>query len=86
MNDTQFIFLGIIAFGLGWYLAYVVRNIRYLWTRWGWYIGLNILLISFIVGGVLAEQIALENNVILSGLFGLGFVIRFVKQGLRWGE
>ncbi len=80
MNETEYILNGLFAFGVGWFIAYLVRNYNRLWTKWGIFIGFVILLTGIIYSLFLSTMIADRNDVILSSLLALGFVIRFFKH------
>lgn len=83
MNETEIILMNIFAFGFGWFIGYLVRNIGFIWSRWGAILGFFFLYVAFFVTLSLAGVIASEENVIVSALFGFGFLVRFFKQRLE---
>jgi hypothetical protein len=83
MNTNDLIFLSLFAISIGWFIAYLVRNIGYIYYRWGDVIGFFILYISFFITLSLARSIANEDNILISALFGISFLIRFFKQPLE---
>lgn len=80
MNETEYILLGVTAFGLGWYIAYLVKNADRVWLRWGVIVGFLILYLSFFFTVFLSVIIVDLNNVAISALVGMGFLIRFFTQ------
>ncbi len=84
MNETEMVFFNVFAFGVGWYSAYLVRNINAILSRWGALFGVFALCIAFYIVLLLGGIIAGKENVLISVLFGLGFFLRFFKQ--RMGE
>ena len=83
MNETDYILNAVLAFGVGWFMAYLVRNYSQIWSRWGILIGFVILLTGVIYSLFFSAMIADQNDTVLSILLALGFVIRFFKQRLE---
>ena len=79
MNETEWIFLAIAAFGVGYGIAYLTKNIGSMADKWGIF---SILLIPIIVimlfGG--AGMITEHKDIGLSLVFAGGFVFRMVKR------
>ncbi|MBL7005106.1 MAG: hypothetical protein ISR69_13900 [Gammaproteobacteria bacterium] len=80
MDNSNTIFMMIMAFVDGYAIAYATKNIGRIWNRWGG-------LISFIFFPALgtgliftAAIISDLNNNTISLIFALGFIIRMLKK------
>ena len=71
MNETQFIFTMLAAFGLGWLTAYFFKNMGALSQRWGIIIAVLTFPLIIILLLATAEAIAHMKNVIISAAFAL---------------
>ena len=80
MNETQWIFLGIASFGVGWAMAAFFKNMGNLFERWGLLIAYFIfpLVIMFLL--LSAEAIMQFKSIVLSLIFAAGFFIRMFKK------
>jgi len=80
MNDTEYVFMAIIAFGIGYGIAHFFKNIGKLWRKWGGiicYFAFPVI-VYVLIGG--AAMIADMRDVIISSIFAAGFVIRMIKR------
>ena len=79
MNETQWIFLAIAAFGVGYGIAYLTKNIGSMADKWGIF---SLLLIPIIVivlfGG--AGMITEYKDMGLSLFFAGGFIFRMIRR------
>lgn len=80
MNDTEYILIGVLAFGLGWFAAYLVKNLGRIMNRWGSLIGGFYILIAVVYSLFLIAAITDMQSVFLSSLLAIGFLIRFFKN------
>ena len=80
MNETEYVFMAIIAFGVGYATAYFYKNIGRLWRSWGLFV--CYFLFPPIVIGLLvsAAVVADTKDAVISSMFAGGFVIRMVKH------
>jgi len=79
MNETQWIFLAIGAFGVGYAIAYFFKNIGELWRRWGFFsLFLFPVIVVLLIFG--AAAIADLKDTVISLIFALGFVVRMFIQ------
>lgn len=79
MNETEWIFLAIAAFGIGYGIAYLAKNIRSMADRWGIFsiFLIPVIVIMLLVGaGVITDL----KNVSLSLSLAAGFVFRMIKR------
>ena len=75
MNETSWILASIIAFAVGYAIAYVTKNLRELATRWGIFsILLFPLLAVFLVMG--SAYLTELKSVIISGFLAIGFLTK----------
>ena len=80
MNETEQIFTHIFAFGLGYAIAFSVKNVGRIYKEWGLLIS-GLLFPSIAIGLIFAAaMIADKKSLILSSVFGAGFLIRMLKS------
>ena len=80
MNETEKIFLAIMAFGIGYAIAYFFKNMGKIWKKYGALIGI-LLFPAIIISLVMAAaQIGDMRDVFVSTIFAAGFVVRMVKR------
>lgn len=79
MNETELIFTTIIAFAVGYGIAYFAKNIGDLTHRWGIFcifLFPTVFIILFGGGAFIADL----NNIGLSLCFLIGFIIRLARR------
>ena len=79
MNETEWIFLAIAAFGIGYGIAYLAKNIGSMADRWGIFsiFLIPVIVIILLVGaGVITDL----KNVSLSLSLAVGFVFRMIRR------
>jgi ABC-type spermidine/putrescine transport system permease subunit I len=80
MNDTEQIFATIFAFGVGYAIAYSVKNVRRIYKNWGLFICIFIFPTVSIILLMSAAMIADRQDIVMSSAFGAGFIIRMLKS------
>lgn len=80
MNDTEYILFGVLAFGLGWLIAYLVKNLGRIWNRWGVIFGGLYILFAVFYSFLFLVMITEKKSILLSSLLAVGFLIRFFKN------
>ncbi|CAC9623823.1 hypothetical protein [uncultured Gammaproteobacteria bacterium] len=76
MNETQWIFIAIISFALGYFGGYIAKNIGRLIDKLGCMVA--IFLPIFLIAG--AVQIMDLGSVIISLMFAVGFLFKIFKR------
>lgn len=76
MNETQWIFISIASFALGYFGGYIAKNIGRLIDRLGCVVAI-FLAIFLIVGAI---QIMDLGSVIVSLIFAVGFLFKLLKR------
>ena len=80
MNDTEQIFATIFAFGVGYAIAYSVKNVRRIYKNWGLLICYFVFPTVSITLLLAAAMIADKQDMVMSSAFGAGFIIRMLKS------
>ena len=80
MNQTEQLFGTILAFGVGWAIAYVFKNFTKIIERFGYLlcyvIGLPVIMVLLMAAAMISDY----QNLLLSLVFLAGFVLGMVQR------
>ncbi|MCW8830971.1 MAG: hypothetical protein OQK32_05550 [Gammaproteobacteria bacterium] len=79
MNETAWIFTGLVAFGVGYGLAHFVKRMGDLAERWGIFV-VFLFPIIIIYLTLAAAMLADLHNIVISLIFAGGFLIRIMRK------
>jgi ABC-type dipeptide/oligopeptide/nickel transport system permease subunit len=76
MKETQWIFIAVASFGMGYYAGYLTHNISRIIDRFG----LLASIVWMIIFIVLVVQIVSLLSILISIIFALGFLLKMFKR------
>jgi ABC-type dipeptide/oligopeptide/nickel transport system permease subunit len=76
MNETQWIFVAIASFGLGYFAGYLSKNISRIIDN----LGCIVAVITTIILIIAVMQIVNLANIVISIIFALGFLFKLFKR------
>lgn len=80
MNETERIFFTLFAFGVGYAIAYSVKNVRRIYKSWGLFICYFVFPTVTVALLFAAAAIADNGDWIVSSAFGGGFLFKMLKR------
>lgn len=80
MNDTDTLFLYVIALATGWGVAYLFKNLGKIWKKLGPIFGFILIPPTVILLMLLADMIRHHDTISLSLTFAVGFLFKLVKR------
>ena len=80
MNETEWIFTSIAAFGVGYGLAHFAKRLSDMVVRWGWLIAFCVVPMIAIILLFVAASITNLNSIAISLAMAMGFVIRILRR------